>query len=68
MINIDFKKQFPCVVYHQSDKNLNVHYALVKTLNVMITSILEYDYIYIYSNFHEKSLLFNSKDYIAYIN
>jgi len=37
---------FSHVVYHQSDENPNVRYALVKTLNVMITSIAEYDYIY----------------------
>jgi len=47
-------KLFPLVVYHQSDENPNVRYALVKTLNVMMTSISEYGYIYNYSNIYEK--------------
>lgn len=36
-------KLFPHVVYHQSDENPNVRGALVETLNVMMTSISEYD-------------------------
>jgi len=43
-------KRFPHVVIHQSDKNPNVRYALVQTLNITMTSISEYDYIYNYSN------------------
>lgn len=54
------KMLFPHVIYHHSDENPNVRYALLNTLNVMITSISEYDYFII-------SIL-GDKDFIVFYN